>query len=241
MNQLRVLIVGDSNCLPRREGKYEDSWIYRLKQANPTADFIVLADGSRTTEYLATHPRKRPDGSIEYDPSSLETYDPTVVILNLGIVDCAPRLFSKIESQVISRLPEILRAGIIAAAKRFRRRRVTRVYVSHAAFEANVHQYLARCSASGVKRVIIIGIPTPDSRGVSKNALLPQAVAAYNATWARLASGRAGVTFLDPLHPEQPVSRLYEADGYHLSPYGHGAVFRAIEEALGSNPTRLEG
>ena len=108
LGPLRILIVGDSNCLPRREGKYKDSWIYLLKQAYPTADFIVLADGSRTTEYLAQHPRKRPDGSIEYDPSSLEIYDPAVVILNLGIVDCAPRMFRKIESQVIGRLPNSL-------------------------------------------------------------------------------------------------------------------------------------
>ena len=228
----RVLIVGDSNCLPRRDGKYRGSWVQLLKRTLPDVDFIVLADGSRSTEYLAQNPRVQPDGRIEYDPSSLEMYEPSVVIINLGIVDCAPRLFRKVESQIIGRLPPRLQQAVIALAKRLRRRRVDRTYVSQAAFEANARQYLARCVTAGVDQVIIVGIPTPDARGVRINPLIRQAAAAYNSILARLAAGTKGAIFLDPLHPEQDVSVLYDADGYHLSPHGHAVVFREIATAM---------
>ena len=232
----RILIVGDSNCLPRRDVKYRASWIYLLKQSLPGDDFIVLADGGRTTEFLAQNPKVHPDGGIEYDPSSLEIYEPSIVILNLGIVDCAPRMFRKIESQVIGRLPNSLMKLVIAIARKLRRRRLDRTYVSTTAFEANAHQYLDRCVAAGVEHMIIIGIPTADLRGMRKNPLLRQADATSNSIWARLASEIKGAIFLDPLHPAQDISILYEADGYHLSLHGHLVLFRTIAAALHPGP-----
>ena len=229
----RVLIIGDSNCLPRREGKYRHSWVSLLKQALAGDDIIVLADGSRTTEYLALNPRTRPDGKIDYDPSSLEMFDPAIVILNLGIVDCAPRLFTRNESRVLGLLPTPLRKTAIATARWLRSRTARRVYVHRGAFEHNVRQYLDRCSAVPVEKIIIIGIPSPDARCTRKNPGIRQAVADYNAILARLAAGRPWAVLVDPLHPEQEISELYTEDGYHLSTRGHVIVFEALARALG--------
>jgi acyl-CoA thioesterase I len=229
----RVLIIGDSNCLPRRDGKYRDSWVSLLKRAMAGDDLIVLADGSRTTEYLVLNPLVRPDGEIDYDPSSLEMFDPAIVILNLGIVDCAPRLFTRNESRVLSLLPAPLRKTAIATAKLLRGRTPRRVYVPRRAFENHVRQYLDRCAAVPVEKLIFIGIPTPDARCTRKNPAISHAVADYNAILARLAASRPWAVLVDPLHPEQEVSALYTEDGYHLSPRGHVIVYEAIARALG--------
>jgi len=229
----RVLIIGDSNCLPRPPGKYADSWIYLLKQAMPQVDFVILADGSRTTEYLAIYPRRRPDGTLEYDPANLEIYEPRIVICNLGIVDCAPRLFTKFESRFLSTIPTQLRTVLIAATKRIRRRTSLRAYVRLPAFEHNVRQYLARCRASGVGKVILIGIPTPDIRGTRRNPTIREAVAQYNAVLAGFSRQDERVVFIDPLQPEQDVSRLYVDDGYHLSIAGHRRLYCALAKVLG--------
>lgn len=228
----RVLVIGDSNIYPRRGDRYQDMWVARLKRVMSHADFIVLEAGGRTTEFLVLYPQEMADGTIEYSPSSLEAFEPHLVIVQLGIVDCAPRYFRRFESKVIGNLPAVVRKPMIALAKKIRSRRHDRAYVSAPAFEANVSRYLERCERAQVARVILIGIPLPDMRGLGHNPQLKVAVENYNRILARLAAARAKVDFIDPLRPEAAESALYVEDGYHLSPHGHAVVFGAISDVL---------
>ncbi len=229
----RILIIGDSTASPRLTVKYRDTWACKLKNVMPDDDFIVLVDGGRTTKFLAINPTKCPNGTIGYDPYPLEIFEPNVIILNIGIVDCAPRLFSRRESYFVDRMPERLRKILIFLAKRLRTRTDLRAYVDPREFEANVRQYLERCRNEKIEHFIIIGIPTPDERTLVKNPRLSDAAARYNAIYKRLCMDFNFVTFIDPLHPNESVSSLYLEDGYHLSSYGHSHVYDAIVTVLG--------
>lgn len=228
----RLLVIGDSTVDARREVPYQDTWICRLKAAMPDTDVIVLADGGRTTDFLALHPVRGTDGSVGYHPFSLEAFDPHMVVLNLGIVDCAPRLFRRAESFFLERLPERLREWIISVARRLRRRNDRRAYVPPARFERNLRQYFERCEAAGVERLVVIGIISPDDRALERNPGLRGASSRYNAIYRELCRHFDFAVFIEPLRPKEAVSCLFIGDGYHPSSHGHSEVFRALASVL---------
>ena len=103
----KVIIITDSVGMPRDELKYEDTWIYMLKNTFKNHDFIDKSARGSTTARLVT------EGGSGID--TLETYNPDIVILQLGITECAPRLFKKpgLEFYIVSRMPAKLRAKYI--------------------------------------------------------------------------------------------------------------------------------
>ena len=238
----RVLIVGDSTAAPRPKVKYRDTWEYHLKETLPNQDVIALVSRGRTTDFLGLNPTRRPDGTVDYDHYSLESFEPSIVILNLGVVDCAPRLFSLRESFFVDRIPKRFRDALIFAAKRIRTRTDLRAYVGPGKFEGNVRQYFERCRNAGIDRVVVIGIATPDERALASNPGMGEAATRYNDIYKRLCKDFEFATFIDPLHPRESVSPLYLEDGYHLSPHGHSVVYDAIAVALGlrAHPASLE-
>lgn len=228
----RILIIGDSLSAPRLTVKYRDTWVCRIKNAMPEDDFIVLVDGGRTSKFLAINPIACSDGKIKYDPYPLEIFEPSIVILNIGLVDCAPRLFGRMEGYFVERMPKGLRDGLIFLAKRFRTRTDRRAYVGPEEFESNVRQFLERSRNIKIDRFIIIGIATPDARALVKNPGLAAAAEKYNEIYKRLSEQFNFVTFFSPCHPKESISELYLEDGYHLSCSGHSVVGNAIAAIL---------
>jgi hypothetical protein len=91
-NKKKILIIGDSLCLPRNKPeivKLSDTWPYLLKNNNQF-EIIQLSIGGGTIKNLY-------EQSVYY-----EGYDPDVVIIQSGIVDCAPRALSWLEKELIN-------------------------------------------------------------------------------------------------------------------------------------------
>tara|TARA_B110001452_G_scaffold119986_1_gene99552 strand:+ start:11406 stop:11687 length:282 start_codon:yes stop_codon:yes gene_type:complete len=91
---MRVLCIGDSTSLPGRSNKYEDTWIFKLKKRYTNWDFITFFKRALTTNVLiemggGDENYPNPEGA-----DCLEHYLPDKVIIQLGIVDCAPRLLN---------------------------------------------------------------------------------------------------------------------------------------------------
>lgn len=92
-----VLILTDSLAFPRSEPEvvmYEQTWVALLKSSFPDVDFIHCGRGGATIGDLFKH-------SAYYHG----TIEPSLVFMQTGIVDCAPRALSVIEQQVLQRLP----------------------------------------------------------------------------------------------------------------------------------------
>src|SRR5680860_398442 len=93
---MKVLLLTDSLSLPRAysggQVRWEDTWVSLLRQALPEVQFIHVGIGAATiTELL----RLQDYYALSY---------PNIVILQCGIVDCAPRALGKLEVRIIKKL-----------------------------------------------------------------------------------------------------------------------------------------
>lgn len=94
-----VLILTDSLAFPRSEPEivpYEKTWVALLKRKFPEIDFVHCGRGGATIVDLYKH--------SAYFHGTIE---PALVLVQSGVVDCAPRALTVIEQQVLKRLPLI--------------------------------------------------------------------------------------------------------------------------------------
>ena len=111
-------------------------------------------------------------------------FTPTWMVMHLGIVDCAPRVFSRTEHALLERLrPVKLRNGIIGAAGRYRRLLLTLrrglVYTRPKRFESAAQRIAAQARGGGVKLLwVLIAPPNTGFRnkspGIDNNINPPQ-------------------------------------------------------------------
>ena len=138
-----------------------------------------------------------------------------VVIIQLGIVDCAPRYLREWESRMIARFPSILRGKIIRLVTSVRSQSISRAYVPLREYEKNLESFIRRCS----RPVLIIKILKPGKKHIKANPMVGDAVALYNRAIDVVASSHANVSVLE--FPPERVDELTLADGYHLNAKGH--------------------
>jgi hypothetical protein len=169
-----VLILTDSLAFPRSEPEfvgYEQTWVALLKRRFPEIDFVHCGRGGATIEDLFKH-------STYYH----DTLKPALVLVQSGIVDCAPRALSVIEQQVLQRLPIIgsmILTLIRRNAARLRRWRGMS-YTSLANYEAWVQAFERL-----FENVHWIGIMPADSEYESRVQGIVAAVDRYNGVLRR--------------------------------------------------------
>ncbi|WP_141111094.1 SGNH/GDSL hydrolase family protein [Chromobacterium haemolyticum] len=92
-----ILIFTDSLGFPRSEPemvRYEETYVALLKVNFPDYDFIHVGRGGATIVDLYKH--------TNYFHGTIK---PALVLIQCGIVDCAPRALKLVEQQIISRVP----------------------------------------------------------------------------------------------------------------------------------------
>ncbi len=233
----KVLCIGDSLALPGHLNKYEDTWIYKIKNSITEVDFITFFKRQLTTDCLVTMGGGK-DG-IDNAPKGadcLEFYLPDYIILQLGIVDCAPRLIKNNERKVLEKLPFFLSHTYIKIIKKIRNRKITNTHVTPEKFKKNLENYLTRCINNKVKKVIIVQIPYPDERLISKNRLITANIEQYNSILFELQKvfNKSNLDFIqivDPLNSRKYSFRIFE-DGYHPNRTGHTFIAENIKELL---------
>ncbi len=124
---MKVLLITDSLSLPRRyEGGtvlWEDIYFNKLRKQFPGAEFILMAMGGATIEQLYL--------SLNYYKET----NPDVVILQSGIVDCAPRALGQLEQQIVIKL-RIFR--LVHPFTKFLRKHRNLTYTKPKQFEATL-------------------------------------------------------------------------------------------------------
>jgi len=233
----KILAVGDSLALPGHGNEYEDTWIWKLKQEFKKLDFITIFQRAMTTEVLVSlGGGKNENDFVPNGADCLEFYKPDIIILQLGIVDCAPRLFHRdgIEIKLINRLPSNIKDKYIKIVKQVRTRNYRRSYVSAESFENNLRVYLNRCIVNNLKNVILIGIPYPDNRMIEKNQNIYSAVNYYNRIYLLLEKDYSIVKVIFPLDSRKYDEKIY-SDGYHPNSLGHQLIFSELKQVFKSD------
>ena len=93
MKKLKVLILTDSLGLPRTSPEnlaYEDTWCYSLKDKY---DVLQISIGGGVI------------GEIYKQCQYYKGFKPDIVIIQMGIVDCAPRILGKTENLLLNSNP----------------------------------------------------------------------------------------------------------------------------------------
>lgn len=229
---MKILCVGDSLSLPGHDNKYEDTWFYKLKREFTNFDFISFFKRHLTTDVLNTMGGGETfEGAYPMGADCLEHYMPSVVIIQLGIVDCAPRLINEnsFAWKIIRRCPKLIIEKYINNLKK-KGRDSSNVKVSEIQFRANLEKYLKRCVDSEVQKVIYIAIPVPGSEMKKKNQAIEENVIKYNTILDELANLYKFLHVIKPLNPSNGEN-IYE-DGYHPNPNGNELVFNEISKLI---------
>jgi acyl-CoA thioesterase-1 len=218
MEHRRVLCVGDSLGLPRTDVPYEKTWFYLLKESLLNNEFISRFERALTTDELC--------GSNWND--YLEFYTPSIVILHIGIVDCAPRYFKRnsLSQKFLALMPPSIQKLYWHIIKKVIKRSPRFADVSLNKFSENLRKYFERCELMNIKKLIVVCIATPGEAMVVKNLQIRKQVDAYNHEITKVASCFSFIRIVNPLASGN--MSFYLNDGYHLSVSGHHKMFEQI-------------
>lgn len=160
---------------------------------------------------------------------------PDVVVIHVGIVDCAPRVFLRRERQFVENLrPAFLRDTILSNVHRYRRAIVKtrkKVYVPPDRFNTLVGQVLARAKQSKLRSLVIVNIITPPAEMDERSPGFIRNVGIYNEILQAHAND-TGVHLIDidrMIKEAGGVDRL-TVDGIHLNETGHTMLANEIEK-----------
>ncbi|MBN2777438.1 MAG: SGNH/GDSL hydrolase family protein [Bacteroidales bacterium] len=229
---MKILCIGDSLSRPGHTNLYEDTWFYKLKEKYKNYDFISVFQRSLTTDGLITMGADVNNNKFPYGSDCLEYYNPQVVILQLGIVDCAPRLIKEnsLVWKIVRRMPKKVVNKYIDYLKRNNKRDTENVYVSKEKFRSNLIAYFNRCQKNEVLKVIYIAIPIPGQEMIFKNPSIITNVIKYNDIISEVSQKYDFVKIVNPLNADKGED-IYD-DGYHPNPRGNIIVLESLVSEL---------
>ena len=151
-------------------------------------------------------------------------FDADIVVLQVGIVDCAPKALGENERKAVLRLPDPLRRMIHG----FLRRNYARVvqwrdltYVPETRFKENLVRFRAHFKGC---RFVVVPIAPADQGYRKKNPLIDRNIRNYN----RLIESVFPEAFAREAFEGADPDSLFASDHHHLSIPGHAAVARAV-------------
>ena len=223
-----VLVVADSLAMPRESGvetiTYSDTWpaITSLKYGRQVINFSERARDSFSLK----------ESQLSYE-IKLSLAD--LVVLQVGIVDCMPRLFSKFEKKVLSCLPSRVSNYIInnrskRRAKILARQRNPMTAVSREEFAENLNYF--RLSIEEKTKILFIPIITNSEKMDIKSPGHIDLVKDYN----RIARNTEGIVCIGSIieRSQDDPAEFFHEDGYHLSCLGNKEIALAIDDFINS-------
>jgi len=230
---MKIVIMADSLAMAR-EGEtnvsFDVTYPYLLDQS------LRRRLGSEAPLVIERGMRRR---TIEYVLDEwyelVDLRQPEVVVVHVGIVDCAPRVFLRRERQFVENLrPAFLREAILSNVHRHRRAVVNmrkKVYVPADRFSALVGQVIARAEASKLRSLVFVNIITPPAEMDERSPGFIRNAAIYNQILKTHADANgAHLIDLDRMIKEAGGAEQLTVDGIHLNEAGHAMLAKEIEK-----------
>lgn len=214
------MVISDSRGMPGDQVQYSKTWPFLLSRLCPDVHIIDKCRRKTTTDRLVE------EGGGGRD--LLERYRPDIVIIQLGIVDCVPRLFSQkgLEQMLLNIFSDKGRRLYIKVIKRVRGRSSRRAYVNASKFSDNVRKYLDRCAGKNI-RVVFVETAAGETYKV-RNSSAMRKIQEYNQIFKEIASW---YDFSSTFEPDDSQENFLE-DGFHLSEIGHQRLAQSLREFL---------
>lgn len=221
----RIMCITDSVAMPRNTVNYTETWIYMLQKRMAKAHFINRSMRGSTVYRLI----QEGGGGLDL----LETYKPDLVILQLGITDCAPRLFRKngLEYRVLNTIvPRGLRMKYVQYVKRKRGRNPRYTETSPDTFKAILEQYVRRAALLDT-RVVYIAIAPPSTSLLEKSPYAGKNIERYNAIAKNLLGVYTKADFINPYEGIDLIDSIF-TDEIHLNKKGMELVYHSVIDTI---------
>lgn len=216
----RLVVIGDSLGLPRREVQIDETYTALVQDALPHWRVI-------SRHWRGNHTRFEVRDRLQDD---IQTIVPDCIVLHLGHIDCVPRLYTERERLVISNLPVRIRNGILRVGARYRftlSRLRRRTYVTIGDFERNL---MTICEAARktnpAVQFVFLGIARTNDANKRRTFGFDENIRAWNGVLERVARAQ-GAPFIDLYNILNPSADLLE-DGIHLTTGGNRIVCERI-------------
>ncbi len=235
---IKITVLGDSLCLARKTDsdiiEYEETWPFLLQSE--------LSSISNSNTYsIVNGKRKRTVRDINHEllRDYVEFINPKHLIFQIGVVDAAPRIFSKLESRILNfkYFPNFLKVYIINYRKRNRQQilkknSLKKVYTNPKIFKNSLQRIHNKLNNLNFKMGSIIFLPIiadidkmeKKSPGYSKNLKL------YNQIISTTCN-KNGSLFLHEFQMNFDKNDFCD-DGYHLNKVGNKKMSTLISNKL---------
>ena len=233
---MKISILADSLALPREDvasdKPFEVTYPYLLDQS------LRRRFGANAPLVMERGMRRR---TIEYVlddwNEQVELKSPEVVIVHVGVVDCAPRVFLRREHAFVARMKlKFLRERILKFAHDHRRAiilRRPRVYVPLPRFEKHVVEVVQRAQRDRVRLLVFINIISPPESVEERSPGFQRNVERYNQVFAQQATNpQVELVDLNLLLHREGGSAGLTVDGIHLTERGHMLIAQQLENLV---------
>ena len=212
----RVLIVGDSCTLPRKEVYFDNLYPSLLKNELIDFDFVVSAKYKATVKDI----KELTIPYIEYG------YKPNIVILQYGIVDAFPRPYPRyIEKyDIVRRL--LKKLNLFYKFSDLFDIHYTSLFEFSFISESIIKLILD--NEGGNTLIIFVNIPLP-KRILLKSKKALENICAYNKVFKTLKENYDNISIIDIF---QWTDEYFIYDGYHLNKDGHKKLADEIKRII---------
>ncbi len=235
---LKIVLLGDSLSLPRGPAQgdipYEATYPVLLERS------LRARLGAQVPWLIERGLRLRTILRVPSDwYEQIELKKPDILVVHVGVVDCAPRVFLPLERHMVNAIrPKRLRAWVLGLVNKHRRAiirlRPNRVYVSHRRFERGVQQVVEKAYLSGLRGLIFVNIVAPPDDLEYRSPGFRRNVELYNRTLAEQAGRFPWVRLVDfnglVWQGGDPTSLLL--DGVHPNRKGHALLAEELERHI---------
>ena len=229
----KLLIIGDSLSMSRHEDGigYEKMYSSLLALAFPSRLIVNASERANSTKRIS---------SSAYLGEYVYPMKPDVAIIQIGVVDCLPRLLTDFQRRAVSLASRLsLTKGL---ANRYiehlskRRLQATEKrpmsLVSLYDFEENLRLFRSALTAKNSEaRFILITIPCPGKAVTEKSYNADNLVVQYNNILRKIFL-HGNSKFVDLYEATKCDMSLLLQDGYHISEFGHEYLFRSTRNIL---------
>jgi lysophospholipase L1-like esterase len=235
-NRETILVAGDSLSMSRRREGIPNEFTYAAALQFRFPSMLVVNSSLRSNDSCII-------SSDEYMREHLFEKTPSYIIVQVGIVDCTPRIFARYQKRILSimqRTPGmcLLSNYIITTASRHRyklTRLISRSYIDKHSFHGNLRKFASHSLQENSScRIIIVNIPCVSGSFVERNYAISSIVQRYNSVLHSLAN-EFSATIVDLYEYTRINPQLLLSDGYHIRLDAHKFLFQQLEQII-ANP-----
>lgn len=169
----RIVILGDSLSMPRPS----DGILFEY-----TFPHLLHKEGYEVINRAGRANDTKRQIQVQNLKDDIQWLNPDCVVIYLGIVDCAPRIFTRTESILLNLFPHILKQKIINVASKYRyhiTRYRKKTYVGSNEFKLNL-ELIAKEAKDICQNIIFINIANTNEVNEKKSFDFKRNISLYN-------------------------------------------------------------